>query len=480
MERRCQPFVPAAPPRRHRADAVRTPRARAPWRGASGTLRALRAGPPARNAAKIAIGFFTPSGRSRIPGTVTAPPHPALIKASRDDGRSRARQVRPNQRSKASDAQRFPDSANAPGQGPVHQRASRTSEQGWPAELASSRGEPVWPRKTWSAAPAAGVLDRPVQLGKVVTVSPVMHNVLTTIARMARTDVTLTFIGETGTGKDVLAHLLHDQSPRRAEPFVVFDCSAVASSLVESEIFGHERGAFTGAIAAHAGAFERARGGTLFLDEVGELPLDLQPKLLRVLENRCFRRVGGSRDRPLDVRIVAATNRDLAALVAGRQFREDLYFRLAAAVVSLPPLRERLDDLPVPGRLAARRPGARRAGRAHGDPGRAGGAPLARQRPRAQERARLGAGLRRRRRAGGGPPSHLPPRRRAPPRSTGSRWAATAWRASSGPPSARPCARPAATRRRRRRCWASPSRRCTRSSRSTTCPKNRAPPAPRR
>jgi DNA-binding NtrC family response regulator len=173
-----------------------------------------------------------------------------------------------------------------------------------------------------------------------------MHDVLTTIARLARTDVTLTFIGETGTGKDVLAHLLHDESPRRAEPFVVFDCSAVPSSLVESEIFGHERGAFTGAIAAHAGAFERARGGTLFLDEVGELPLDLQPKLLRVLENRCFRRVGGTRDRPLDVRIVAATNRDLAALVVTRHFREDLYFRLAAAVVSVPPLRERLHDLP--------------------------------------------------------------------------------------------------------------------------------------
>jgi DNA-binding NtrC family response regulator len=198
-------------------------------------------------------------------------------------------------------------------------------------------GEPPWSSPT----------GRLLQLGKIATVSPVMQNVLTTIARLARTDVTLTLIGETGTGKDVLAHLLHEESPRRTQPFVVFDCSAVASSLVESEIFGHERGAFTGAIAAHAGAFERARGGTLFLDEVGELPLDLQPKLLRVLENRCFRRVGGTRDRPLDVRIVAATNRDLGALVGSRQFREDLYFRLAAAVVSVPPLRERLEDLPL-------------------------------------------------------------------------------------------------------------------------------------
>jgi DNA-binding NtrC family response regulator len=208
----------------------------------------------------------------------------------------------------------------------------------------SAVGETLWSSKARGGRGA--LLEQPVQLGKVSTVSPVMHDVLTTIARLARTDVTLTFIGETGTGKDVLAHLLHDESPRRSEPFVVFDCSAVPSSLVESEIFGHERGAFTGAIAAHAGAFERARGGTLFLDEVGELPLDLQPKLLRVLENRCFRRVGGTRDRPLDVRIVAATNRDLAALVVTRHFREDLYFRLAAAVVSVPPLRERLHDLP--------------------------------------------------------------------------------------------------------------------------------------
>jgi DNA-binding NtrC family response regulator len=226
-------------------------------------------------------------------------------------------------------------------------REPATPSSRWPSEgAAAPAGPPAWTAHGPLRAERPGALEGPVQLGKVVTVSPVMHNVLTTVARMARTDVTLTFIGETGTGKDVLAHLLHDQSPRRAEPFVVFDCSAVASNLVESEIFGHERGAFTGAIAAHTGAFERARGGTLFLDEVGELPLDLQPKLLRVLENRCFRRVGGSRERPLDVRVVAATNRDLAALVAARRFREDLYFRLAAAVVSVPPLRERLDDLP--------------------------------------------------------------------------------------------------------------------------------------
>jgi transcriptional regulator with GAF, ATPase, and Fis domain len=212
---------------------------------------------------------------------------------------------------------------------------------------AAARDQARWPMALTNRTGREETLRHAVRLGKVVTVSPIMHEVLTTVARLARTDVTLTLIGETGTGKDVLAHLLHDESPRRREPFVVFDCSAVPTNLVESEIFGHERGAFTGAIAARAGAFERAGGGTLFLDEVGELPLDLQPKLLRVLENRCFRRVGGMQDRPLDVRVVAATNRDLGALVAARQFREDLYFRLAAAVVGVPPLRERLDDLPL-------------------------------------------------------------------------------------------------------------------------------------
>jgi DNA-binding NtrC family response regulator len=174
-----------------------------------------------------------------------------------------------------------------------------------------------------------------------------MQGILAVVSRLARTDVSLSFIGETGTGKDVLAHLLHDLSPRARAPFVVFDCSAVPANLVESEIFGHERGSFTGAVTTHVGAFERARGGTLFLDEVGELPIDLQPKLLRVLESRCFRRVGGSRDRPHDVRIVAATNRDLASLVTTRHFREDLYFRLAAAVVSVPPLRDRCEDIPL-------------------------------------------------------------------------------------------------------------------------------------
>jgi DNA-binding NtrC family response regulator len=172
-----------------------------------------------------------------------------------------------------------------------------------------------------------------------------MHEVFEVLGRLARTDVTITLMGETGSGKDVLAHTIHAQSSRSSEPFVVFDCGAVAANLAESELLGHEKGSFTGAITRHAGAFERAHGGTLFLDEVGELPLDLQPRLLRVLESRCVRRVGGAQDRHVDVRVVAATNRDLAAEVTAGRFRQDLYFRLAAAVVSVPPLRDRLDDL---------------------------------------------------------------------------------------------------------------------------------------
>jgi len=173
-----------------------------------------------------------------------------------------------------------------------------------------------------------------------------MHEVFDALDRFARTDVTLTLLGETGAGKDILAHVMHEQSARAERPFVVFDCGAVAANLAESELLGHERGAFTGAVSAHAGAFERAHGGTLFLDEVAELPVDLQPRLLRALENRSVRRVGGRQERRVDVRVVAATHRDLRSEVAAGRFREDLFFRLAVAVVAVPPLRDRLDDLP--------------------------------------------------------------------------------------------------------------------------------------
>jgi DNA-binding NtrC family response regulator len=174
-----------------------------------------------------------------------------------------------------------------------------------------------------------------------------MSQMLLLLEPLARSEITLTLMGETGTGKDVAARHVHDLSARRGRPFVVFDCGAVAANLAESELFGHERGAFTGALSAHAGAFERAHTGTLFLDEVGELPLELQTRLLRALGNRCVRRVGGMQERPVDVRVVAATNRDLHAEVLAGRFRQDLYFRLAAAVVHVPPLRDRMEDLPT-------------------------------------------------------------------------------------------------------------------------------------
>jgi DNA-binding NtrC family response regulator len=203
---------------------------------------------------------------------------------------------------------------------------------------------PVSPMRPMRAPSAPSSMR---SLGQIFAASGAMQDLFAVVSRLAATDVTVTLTGETGTGKDVFAHLIHDSGPRADEAFVVFDCGAVPANLVESELFGHERGAFTGAHAEHAGAFERAEGGTLFLDEIGELPLDLQPRLLRALDNRSIRRVGGTKDRKIDVRIVSATNRDLGALVAGKQFRQDLYFRLAAAIVHLPPLRERLDDIPI-------------------------------------------------------------------------------------------------------------------------------------
>jgi transcriptional regulator with PAS, ATPase and Fis domain len=173
-----------------------------------------------------------------------------------------------------------------------------------------------------------------------------MREVFTLLSRLAPTEITVTLLGETGTGKDVLARAIHAASPRADGPFVIFDSAAVAPNQVESALFGQEGGSFTGAMNTQAGAFERANGGTLFLDELGELPLELQPRLLRALENRSVRRVGGTEDRPVDLRIIAATNRDLKGRMEKSLFREDLYFRLAAALVAVPPLRARLEDLP--------------------------------------------------------------------------------------------------------------------------------------
>jgi transcriptional regulator with PAS, ATPase and Fis domain len=153
--------------------------------------------------------------------------------------------------------------------------------------------------------------------------------------------------GESGTGKDLAAESIHLESARSGGPFVVVDCGAVPGNLLEAELFGHEAGAFTGATAQRTGAFEAAIGGTLLLDEIGELSLDLQPKLLRVIERREIQRIGGTQRIPVDVRVVAATNRDLKTEVNARRFRSDLYFRLAVLVVRMPPLRERTSDIPA-------------------------------------------------------------------------------------------------------------------------------------
>jgi two-component system, NtrC family, response regulator GlrR len=200
------------------------------------------------------------------------------------------------------------------------------------------------------------------RFGDLLGRSPAMRRVFATLAKVAPRDVTVLVMGESGTGKELAARALHGASPRSGGPFVVVDCGAMPAGLMESEIFGHERGAYTGADRSRAGAFERADGGTVFLDEIGELPLELQPKLLRVLESREVTRLGGSAPRAVDVRLVAATNRDLRAEINRGAFRGDLYYRLSVVEVRLPPLRERPDDIPDLTRhfleAAARRGGA--------------------------------------------------------------------------------------------------------------------------
>jgi DNA-binding NtrC family response regulator len=185
------------------------------------------------------------------------------------------------------------------------------------------------------------------RFGELLGESARMREVFGILERVAPTGVTVLIRGETGTGKELVARALHAGSSRRGGPLVVFDCGAVPPNLMESELFGHERGAFTGATAPRTGALEQAHGGTLFLDEVGELSPELQPKLLRVLETREVKRVGGNRMARVDIRLVAATHRDLPAEVRSGRFREDLYFRLAVVSLELPPLRDRPGDIPL-------------------------------------------------------------------------------------------------------------------------------------
>ncbi len=194
-------------------------------------------------------------------------------------------------------------------------------------------------------------LSERTSFGELVGGSAEMRRVYAVVEKAAATEATVLVTGETGTGKELVARALHEESPRASKPFVAIDCGAIPENLFESELFGHMRGAFTGAVGERRGAFEDADGGTLFFDEVGELPLTLQPKLLRALETRQVRRVGGNQPRRVDVRVVAATNRSLARTINQGTFRDDLYYRLAVVEIELPPLRARREDIPL---LAAR------------------------------------------------------------------------------------------------------------------------------
>ncbi len=205
----------------------------------------------------------------------------------------------------------------------------------------------------------ASLLPREEEGGDFVTADPATKELLDLVDRVAPRDIAVLVTGESGTGKELVARRLHARSPRSRGPFVAVNAAALPETLAESELFGAEKGAFTGADQARAGRFEEANGGTLFLDEVGELPAALQAKLLRVLEERVVRRLGGAREVPVDVRLVAATNRDLSRDSESGAFRQDLFFRLAVVVVNIPPLRERTVDIPLlathlAGRLAAR------------------------------------------------------------------------------------------------------------------------------
>jgi formate hydrogenlyase transcriptional activator len=187
--------------------------------------------------------------------------------------------------------------------------------------------------------------DRDRQFDHIVGSSPALESALAEVQRVAPTDSTVLVLGETGTGKELIAHAIHNLSARCGRPFVKLNCAAIPFDLLESELFGHEKGAFTGAVAQKIGRFEMADTGTLFLDEIGDLPLALQPKLLRVLQEQEFERLGSGRTHRINVRMVAATHRDLAQMVARNEFRSDLYYRLNVFPVVVPPLRERREDI---------------------------------------------------------------------------------------------------------------------------------------
>jgi transcriptional regulator with GAF, ATPase, and Fis domain len=196
------------------------------------------------------------------------------------------------------------------------------------------------------------------RFGKLVGRSAPMRELFARVARLAPMDTSVFIQGETGTGKELVARAIHDASPRASKPFVVVDCAALPENLLDAELFGHAKGAFTGAVGARPGAIESADGGTVFLDEIGELPIAMQPKLLRVLESRTVRRIGETAYREVDVRFISATHRDLLTMVNAGEFREDLYFRLSVLPVGIPPLRDRREDIELLANQFMRQAGA--------------------------------------------------------------------------------------------------------------------------
>src|SRR5713101_1997684 len=198
-----------------------------------------------------------------------------------------------------------------------------------------------------SARPLDGTMGLDSAFEGLVGASLALRQVIQLVETVATGDSTVLLLGETGTGKELVARAIHNRSPRRQRPFIKLNCAAIPDGLLESELFGHERGAFTGAIAQKTGRIELADQGTLFLDEIGDIPLELQPKLLRVLQEREFERLGGTRTKKLDVRIVAATHRNLEDMIVKREFRSDLYYRLNVFPISIPALRERPEDIPL-------------------------------------------------------------------------------------------------------------------------------------
>jgi formate hydrogenlyase transcriptional activator len=190
---------------------------------------------------------------------------------------------------------------------------------------------------------------------QIVGDSPALRHVLELVETVASSGATVLLLGETGTGKELIARAIHDHSGRKNRTFVKLNCAAIPTGLLESELFGHEKGAFTGAIGQKVGRLELADQGTLFLDEVGDVPLEIQPKLLRALQEREFERLGSTRTRKVDVRLIAATNRDLGKMIANREFRSDLYYRLNVFPIRIPPLRERREDIPLLARYFAQK-----------------------------------------------------------------------------------------------------------------------------